>query len=267
MNGGSFGAGVGSYLNGVGIECIVGNFAAGAITGAVAGGISSAIYGGNWGQNMLSGAAGGAIGAGVGMATKAIGTWVKGMSATKQLACANGLGFMTATDSPQAYPEYQAMIDSILSSRYDAIDIADYEIALATGEDIGYIGEKEWDAFLDSARCIADESSKLNPLAPMSNGDTLYDNDQKLYSIPSIGKISRGYEINYILQGMIYNRSWVYNKITCYELPQLWKLSQMPFSNKWWKIPMEYYKNREPYQPLSRDEKFYTHYGFKHYNN
>lgn len=88
--GGAIGGGTAKGFEAWAGKGIFNGLVAGALTGAVSGAISSAVYGGNWGKNIGQGASGGTIGAAVGMATRKaldkLGTWVKGMSATGQVA-------------------------------------------------------------------------------------------------------------------------------------------------------------------------------------
>ena len=218
---------------------------------AAGGAISSAVYGGNAGKAALRGA-------GIGAATSAA-SWAAG----------EALGSLQASSqaSSQGSQEEQLiqacvmdMEDYYANPTVDFIDFCEFADAWLTREQVYTIPPKGWDKLLENARSIVRGKSKWKIWKAME-ADIGYDKDHALYYIPSIGKISRGTEINYIGEGMFFNHNWLGGKGDI--LPHAWKWGNMG----WEKVTgTQLDPKRLPYKSLTRDERFYFDYGHANFN-
>jgi hypothetical protein len=100
-------------------------------------------------------------------------------------------------------------------------------------------------------------------LAPMDFDTTLGNTDlcnsKAFYYIEPLGKIARGSEINYVGQGMLYNRlpGWIKaDRHIALPLHKIWGMT----------VELVYGQvGYRPYAMPNRNEKWFTNYGFEHY--
>ena len=265
---GEIGGAVGGWAANSGNSLLAGLAANGiaqaAFMGAAGGALISIVYGQNVGRGLSSGVLGGLTGFAVSAAANAAisygGSVIKDTD-SQETGCTGSGGAGGAGGGPT----------EPLVPQVDIEDLADFAQAWAVGERITIWDEKVWNTYVDGVRDSANLTSKWKLLTPLKEGDTFLDNNHKLFYIVSLGKVSRGYEINYILQGMIYNRHHIYNKTSIHIMTKGWKTGMMAAQSirnkKEWNLLPNLFKGREPYRPLSRDELYFTKYGFEHYKN
>jgi len=210
-----------------------------AMAGAAGGAISSVVYG----QNIEKGLAYGAIGGLTGMAVAAVtsAAIAFGKSVTEELVAIQACAI---TDVEAEFAP----------TRIDIIDLAEFADAWLNDEPITTISPNEWNQLLADTRKLVRGKSKWKLWEAMGM-DTEYDNDHRFYYVASLRKFSYGFEINYIGEGMYFNHNWLAGKGHVWA--PAWKYSNMVYEFFGGKLN----PRREPYKPLTRDERFYLNYG------
>jgi hypothetical protein len=215
--------------------------------GAVAGGVTAELFGGSFGEGAAMGAASAAAGYVVSEHNEEF----------LRLTAATDLekGSLVLIGGAYHYrTPWGAVSDTAVMGQE-----ADYDL-----RGVNLIHVDEWEEYKSG---VCKEVKAFWPISvwraliydtSLPGYGSLYNNHSRFY-LQSLNMFAKGYEINYVGQGMLYHRLWVTGKWANTVFPNVWKGANIPIQNKWFSVTGQVY-----HMPTD-NEKIFTDYGYRHY--